>query len=367
MRILIDIAAIARGGMERQVILLSGALHARGHEVLIVAQKSVSDYRDELSRADVPFVELGCHSPADIRVLPRLIGEIRRFAPDVILCENFNATLWGRLAALRCGVPVVTAEHTTDRPIELKVKLTNLMLARKTAATIACAHAQVDFLVREGNRREAIEVIHNGIDPSMFVGDPSAGQQLRKEFGIPSDAFVVGLVAAHRPEKCHSRFFQLIEGLIDHGIDVWGLDVGGGPLLEQNRELAQRSNSADRLMVIGPRADVVAAYSAMDVLVFVSDLETFPMAALEAQACATPVFALSAGGLKEAVDPGRTGVVVGAGDLPALTRALIDAIEEPGRLEAMGAAARGWVSGSFTTDRMTEQFIEVFTSVSGRT
>ena len=51
MRIAIDIAEIARGGMERQVIQLASGLKSRGHDVLLITQKRVLDYRAEIAAA----------------------------------------------------------------------------------------------------------------------------------------------------------------------------------------------------------------------------------------------------------------------------------------------------------------------------
>jgi glycosyltransferase involved in cell wall biosynthesis len=54
----------------------------------------------------------------------------------------------------------------------------------------------------------------------------------------------------------------------------------------------------------------------------VSNVEEFGIAAVEAQAAGRPVIAVDAGGVRETVEPGRTGLLVPEGDFGALTRAL---------------------------------------------
>jgi glycosyltransferase involved in cell wall biosynthesis len=54
----------------------------------------------------------------------------------------------------------------------------------------------------------------------------------------------------------------------------------------------------------------------------VPNVEEFGIAAVEAQAAGRPVVAVDAGGARETVVPGRTGVLVPDGDRAALTRAL---------------------------------------------
>ena len=117
-------------------------------------------------------------------------------------------------------------------------------------------------------------------------------------------AFVM-LAAAHRPEKRHDRFVSLIERLHGYGTRAWGVMVGGGPLLERTAALAKTSPASDWLRVTGPIVDMPAAYSAADLVVLVSDAETFPLSFLEAQACEVPVVGMDAGGVRETLVEGR--------------------------------------------------------------
>lgn len=357
---------VARGGMERQAIVLAGGLIARGHQVEIVALKRVRDYREELSRYGVPSVELRCDSQIDLRVLPRLLREVRRFEPDVVLCENFNATLWGRCAAALSRTPMATAEHTTGRVLDRRILFTNRAFGRMTSAVVACAEAQRDFLTQEGNPPDKIVVIRNGVSALEFQRDDAAGQRFRESVGVPLEATVIGLMAAHRPEKRHDRFLELIERL--HGLDhdVWGLAVGGGPLYDENVRMVSESACSDRVLLVGPQADVTAAYSAMDVAVFVSDLETFPMAALEAQCCEVPIVSVDVGGIRESMSLGDSGFVVPPGDIEAMAELLAGLVEDRRELRAMGAKGRRWVSENLSVEAMVDAFEALLSTVARR-
>ncbi len=356
MRILIVIAAIARGGMERQVIDLAGGLQHRGHEVLVAVEKRVSDYADEIAAAGVTVRELRRDSGADPRVVGDLVRLIREFRADVVVCENFNATMWGRFAAAVVGVPSVTAEHSTDRGEPAKILIANRLLGRGTAAVVGCAEAQRSSLVREGNPADRIHVIPNGVNIERFKPDRAAGLRLRAHLGIPADALVVGIVAAHRTEKRHDRFIDLVADVRDAGVAAWGLAVGGGPLLAANRELAARSRHAGHIVLSGPSADMNAAYSALDVSVIVSDNDTFPLAVLESQACATPVVAVDVGGLRETISDGVGGIIVPVGDSGRLTSAVVGLLADGALRATMGAHARSWVSENLSTDRMVDRY-----------
>ena len=88
--------------------------------------------------------------------------------------------------------------------------------------------------------------------------------------------------------------------------------------------------------LLGTR-DMIAAYSAADLVVHPSVQEIFPNAVGEAMACARPVIAADAGGTPELLGrDGSTGILVPPSDAEALADAVGDVLGEPGRLRAIG-------------------------------
>ncbi len=363
LRVAFDVAALGQGGMERQLVDLAAGLLGRGHEPVLVVNKSVSAYRDDIEAAGIPLHELGSARRADPSLVGRIAELLRRHHSQVVVGVNYNATVMARLAARRVGIPGVAAEHSIVARRGAATVVANRLLAGSTAAVIACAEAQRPYLVRLGNPGSRIVVVHNGVDVDRLVPDATAATALRAELGIASEAFVIAMVAAHRAEKRQDRFVEAIEALAARGVDCVGLMAGGGPLLEDTRRRAHASPAADRLLVVGPRDDLGAVYSAADVCVLVSEADTLPLALMEAQACACPVVAMDVGGTAEAFDPGRTGVLVPQGDVSALVEALAALSEEPELARAMGAAGRRWVVEQRSVSAMVDGYVDVLSDV----
>ena len=364
MRVLIDIASLGRGGAERQVVQLVTGLTRRGHECALAVNKSVEAYTAELAAGGVEVKSFGRTHRYDARILPDLVAFSRKFAPDVILAVAFNATLWGRLAAVIARCPCVTAEHSSSDKSPHRIVLCNRLLGSHTRATVACGRAQVPSLVAAGNRQRSIVVIHNGVDTAEYFPDANGGAEFRERVGIPADAVAVGLVAAHRPEKRHDRFIRLIEGLSALGLDVWGCMVGGGGLLGVNRQRALRSRVADRLVVTGPVTDMRGVYSGLDLVVLVSDdVETFPLSFLEAQACARPVIGMDTGAVRETFAQGASGVLVDQGDERQMLREVAELVADRGRLRSMGDHGRMWVGANLSLERMVSEYEKLLQSV----
>lgn len=358
LRIAFDIAALWRGGAERQTLEVASRLSDLGHDVLLIVNKRAEHFAEYLD--SVQMVELGRSSRWDVRVVGDIRRILRAFNADVCVCVMFNASLWGRLAAASLGCRVVVAEHSTTEKARAVERVTNALLDNITEAVIACADAQIDSLVRAGHRRRKIHVVRNGVDVKRFSRDAEGAARVRAGLALPHDAPVVMLVAAHRAEKRHDRFLRLVEQLHAEGVRACGVMVGGGPLLAQTEALAKASPVSDWLRVTGPSADMPAVYSAADVVVLLSDdIETFPLSFLEAQACAVPVVGMDTGGVRETLIDGSTGLVVEEGDLDAMTSVVAALLSDPSRRRAMGRAGRTHVEEHLSTEATTRGYLDV--------
>jgi glycosyltransferase involved in cell wall biosynthesis len=212
-------------------------------------------------------------------------------------------------------------------------------------------------LVRSGIDRDKIVLIPNGVDTADFYPCRTAGLAFRAEHGVPSQAFVVGLVAAHRREKRHDRFISVIETMAERGLDVWGVMVGGGFGIEGNSRLAAASPAYRRLLVAGRVSDMRAAYSAMDVVVLVSDdIESYPMCFIEAQACGVPVVGMDVGGVRETFEDGVTGLLVRQGDLSAMAEVIESLARDKDLRASMAVDCREFAETHLSLDRMISDY-----------
>jgi glycosyltransferase involved in cell wall biosynthesis len=183
----------------------------------------------------------------------------------------------------------------------------SLLLRRQRAFDRRAARA-VDRYVANGEiTRERIrrfwgrdaEIVHPPVDVERFrVAEP--GDHV---------LFVGELVRHKRPEVA-------IEAAAAAGRRI--KVVGAGPELERLR--ARYGATAEFVGRVGD-AQLADLYAEAAALV-VPNVEEFGIAAVEAQAAGRPVIAVDAGGARETVVSGRTGLLVPDGDGAALARAL---------------------------------------------
>ena len=84
---------------------------------------------------------------------------------------------------------------------------------------------------------------------------------------------------------------------------------------------------------------------------------------LEAAACARPIVASDVPGCREAVRPGKSGILVPPGDIDALAGAIAALAADPARREAMGRAGRGLAERWFAEEIIARETLALYRAV----
>lgn len=141
------------------------------------------------------------------------------------------------------------------------------------------------------------EVIYNGIDSRKFL---QSTNNLRKEFGIPEHAFVIGHVGRYHPVKNHSTALEVAERMCKTHEDIYFLFVGRevkSTLISSVKE----SGLENRILLDNNRSDIPEVLNTLDCFYFPSTLEGNPNALIEAMITGLPFVASNIEPIKEAV------------------------------------------------------------------
>jgi len=135
--------------------------------------------------------------------------------------------------------------------------------------------------------------------------------------------------------------------------------VGDGP----DRPLAEREAEAlgvrSSVRFLGKVEDVAAALRWADLYLLPTQVESFGLSALEAQATGVPVVGTAAGGLPEVVEHGVTGFLAPPGDVEAMAGGALELLGDAKRWKAASAAARERAA-VFATERVVPRYEDLY-------
>jgi len=141
-------------------------------------------------------------------------------------------------------------------------------------------------------------------------------------------------------EKALDLLVAAFRELVDAGADLSLAIVGDGPYRE---EMAAELAGYPALFTGYLHGDELQrAYASADLFIFPSATDTFGNVVLEAQASGLPVIVTDAGGPRELMCDGETGVVIPAGSRTGLIEAVRLLILDRDRLAEMGRKARAF-------------------------
>ena len=116
--------------------------------------------------------------------------------------------------------------------------------------------------------------------------------------------------------------------------------IGDGPDRGAAEYIVRKKRLSKDVFFLGKQDRIHEKLGVADVLLLLSDEESFGLAALEAMSCEVPVVATRVGGVPEVVTHGVDGYLVEPRDVAAAAKAVLDVLNLPDRGRAMGQMAR---------------------------
>lgn len=171
---------------------------------------------------------------------------------------------------------------------------------------------------------------------------PTDKQQARSALGLESDAPVVmfSAVSLSHGRKGGADVLEALRRAADRlpggaTLLTVGGDVAGLETLETQGKLRHVP-----LGQVDDDAKLALAYSAADVFLGASTVETFGQVFSEAAACGTPGIAYDTSGVADAIRHDQTGVLVPLGDVGELSDALLSLLGDDAKRDAMSRSGR---------------------------
>ena len=154
-----------------------------------------------------------------------------------------------------------------------------LAASRQAAADLFGPHWEADSRYR---------TLFCGVDLAPF-GQCIRPAEVRAEFHIPEDAFVIGHVGRFTEQKNHAFLLDIAAEVIKRDPAVRFLLVGEGELRPAMMARAAALGLGEQVIFAGPRADVPRLMrGAMDAFLFPSRYEGLGLVLVEAQAAGLP-------------------------------------------------------------------------------
>ncbi|MFB3121812.1 MAG: glycosyltransferase family 4 protein [Candidatus Binatia bacterium] len=167
-------------------------------------------------------------------------------------------------------------------------------------------------------------------------------------------------IVAEIPEVCFVIVGENATESLIHGDDV----------LSEIRDLVRELRLENQVRLIGRLSDgdLARFYQAADLMVLPvlsleTDVEGFGMVLLEGAAAGKPAVATRVGGIPDAVEDGKSGIIVEPEDYPAMTKAVVNLLRDDQTRWTVGGYAQRRAREQFGWDLIIRKYEEIFESL----
>ncbi|MFB6181789.1 MAG: glycosyltransferase [Candidatus Magasanikbacteria bacterium] len=345
------IPTLTYGGAEKFVVNLVNNSHNFKHEVVIFKdEKPFASLLED--KVDLHFVEK--EGKISLDLFSKLEQKLQEINPDLVHTNLFGADLWGRIAAERLDLPVITTEHNLNKDESWAKRIVRRVLKNYSDIYTAPSKAVQRYMnLNYGVAKENIEVISHGIELSKF---------LRTEpfmYHIPLRFLILGRLDVQKGvDRALDAFGQLKN-------KEWKLDiVGEGDQFSNIKRKVKEKSLKNRVGLWDSTKDVVSEYNSHDVVVVPSRWEGFGLVALEAMASGKVVIASDVDGLSEFITNGETGFLFDQDNpIESLKDKIEFVLENKEKSIEVAENARLHAKNNFGIDQMVEKYERLYISL----
>jgi len=340
LRILSVITWLPRGGVERYICDTYPRLNTEKFQVRQLCIKRRGELADELEERGVPVDVVPMSSRLSPAGIWKVARYMRRHKFDVVHAHMYRSNVPATIAAKLAGVPiVVTHIHSVDR-WETRRQLAMDRFLCRWRSSVPCVSrcVQKDTVRQLGLDDEKAPVLYNGVDIERF-DRPELREPTRESLGLSGDDVAILYTGRLVNIKNPDILTKIASEVLPQHQNAYLFVAGEGPRGDDLEATAGGLPCGDRVRFLGFRDDVPALLQATDVAISPSFKEGFSLAVIETLASGTPLVATDVGGNAEAIEDGKSGVIVAARDDEAFLKALEALVDDPERRKVLSAGA----------------------------
>lgn len=295
-----------------------------------------------------------------------------------------------RLIHKKIKIPLIYTEHNKQERYHKLTYWLNKLTFNAQSKVLAVSGDVESSIKKRINPKIKIQLLLNGVNTSYFVRKnlhelendikrlslvnvsntfkSNNNKQINLEFDngkhvlekllnekkANHELLVVGNVAVFRFQKRLIEWIKVFHEASKENLNLKGVIVGNGSFAEELLKLRDELDLKEKLFLPGLQINTKDWYSIMDIFMMTSEFEGLPIALLEAMSMECAIVTTDAGGIKEVIQDGKSGLMVGVDEWEKLSEKLM--MLKNGELRMnLASKARERVKCNFSLARMVAE------------
>ncbi|WP_404329096.1 N-acetyl-alpha-D-glucosaminyl L-malate synthase BshA [Mesobacillus maritimus] len=206
---------------------------------------------------------------------------------------------------------------------------------------------------------KAIKCIYNFVDDRVYQYGSS---NLRKGYQIETHEKVLIHVSNFRSVK---RVPDVVHAFAKVATELSAklLLVGDGPEMKVVSNLVNELGIREKVLFLGKQENLEELYAISDVMLLLSEKESFGLVALEAMACGVPCIGTNTGGIPEVITDGENGYICDLGDIQGIANKAVKLLSDSSLYQVFVSNAVKTAKEKFSAEKIVSEYEEVYYQV----
>jgi L-malate glycosyltransferase len=205
--------------------------------------------------------------------------------------------------------------------------------------------------------RKFIDTVYNFIDERVHRKINSLS--LKENLHIHSDEKVIIHVSNFRTVKRVTDVIRTFSKIVKH-LPAKLLLVGDGPEMTVVCNLVTKLGLREKVLFLGKQDNVEDLYSLSDLMLLLSEKESFGLVALEAMACGVPCIGTNVGGIPEVIEDNINGYICEVGDIDMIADRALSLLKDPITYENFSNQSLRAVREKFNANLIVKQYENIY-------
>lgn len=297
------------------------------------------------------------------------------------ICKNYNADIICPFWALPQGLIGILVKRIFNRPLIVGTFPVEIALSQSKyqfmMPALDLVFKMADVIIpnsnftkkeieRMGVNPNKLKMVYPGVDPKKF--NPNLdGSLVRKKYNCNGDPIL--LTVCRLVERKGIRYLiDALPSIRKEFPNVQLVVVGAGPEINTLITQAKRLGVMDSINFCRtvPDQELPYFYAIADIFILPAiidtkgDTEGLGVVLLESMASSVPVVASKVGGIPEALNYGKAGILIEQKNPIQLAETVISILNDNELRKSLGKKGRDWVMQNFSWDILAKQITEIF-------
>ncbi len=356
--------SVNRGGAETQVLDICRNASRDGLEMTLVTAGG-GTLENDFRESGVEYIRLDRKLPVDLYFASQLRRIVKERQIEIV--HGYQAVDGLHLYLATRGLKNVKRVLSFQGFIPgRKNRITAKLIAPRMHANISVSDTLLTYLKAEARIHNFanFHTIYNGADPARLA---PTGYSIKAELGLSSSTLLGGMVANFTadPTKDQLTICRALPAVIKqfpnfHFVFAGRVADGAEGRMADCLNVCIENGIADHVHFLGGRSDVPDILSELDVFVFSSRQEGFPVAVSEAMLAGVPLIVSDIEPLLEASRNGEFADVFPMGDYEALSEKLSALLANHDKRRDIAARAKAFAFDNFSIDSHMRELLKLY-------